>query len=114
MALSDGDFSVSELKMLYSFAAERGVDKGALDKLLMTEGVIDVPGDIETKVEYLVELVRMIWADNKVDAEERAMLQKYARRFGFLDENIPELTEYLLEAVNSGKGKMEILNELQG
>lgn len=113
MAMTDDDFSPEEWKMLYQFAEERGISQEELDKILLsTTGHLIIPETIEKRIEYLYDLARMIWADGKVTEDERRTLAKYCKKFEFLDENIPELTEYLLEAVKNGKTKEDILNEL--
>jgi uncharacterized tellurite resistance protein B-like protein len=100
--------------MLYLFAEERGVSKNDLDKILLsTTGNIAIPESLELRIEYLYDLSRMIWADGKVTADEKRTLEKYCKKFEFLDENIPELTNYLLDAVKKGVSKNEILNELK-
>ena len=55
----------------------------------------------------------MIWVDGKVTEDEKRSLAKYCKKFEFLDENISELTEYLLDAVKKGISKNIILNELR-
>lgn len=114
MAMTDGVFSPEEWKMLYLFAEERGISQNELDKVLLsTTGNIAIPETIELRIEYLYDLSRMIWADGKVTEDEKRTLAKYCKKFKFLDENIPELTEYLLDAVKKGVSKDEILNELK-
>ena len=113
MAMTDDDFSPEEWKMLYLFAEERGISHQELDKILLsTTGDLKIPETIEKRIEYLFDLARMIWADGKVTEDERRTLAKYCKKFEFLDENIPELTEYLLDAVKNGMTKEQILKEL--
>jgi uncharacterized tellurite resistance protein B-like protein len=113
MAMTDGDFSPSEWKMLYLFAEERGVPRDELDKILLeTTGKIEIPHSIGERVEYLYDLSRMIWADGKVTEDELATLKKYCRKFEFEEENISGLADYLIESVRDGKTKEEILSEL--
>ncbi|NPA43971.1 MAG: TerB family tellurite resistance protein [Chlorobi bacterium] len=114
MAMTDDEFSPEEWKMLYQFGEERGISADELDKILLNPtGDLTIPETVEKRIEYLYDLSRMIWADGKVTEDERRTLEKYCRKFEFLDENIPALTEYLLEAVKNGKSKNEILNELK-
>jgi len=114
IALSDGEFSALEVKMLYEFAKERGVSKDYLDKILLNaNGSVElIPDGIVQKIEYLCDFASMIWADNVVTNDERSMLEKYIKSFGFLDENIEPLATYLLDAIKAGKTKQEIFNEL--
>lgn len=113
IAITDDNFSPLELKMLYNFAEERNVPKEELDKILLTASdQFEIPDSIEKRIEYLFDFSCMIWADGKVDVEEVIALKKYCKKFEFLDENIEELTQYLLESVKQGKSKQDIINEL--
>lgn len=114
MAMTDGDFSKTEWKMLYEFAEERGIPKADLDEILLsTTGTIDIPENVETRIEYLYDLTRMIWADGHVTPDERETLIKYARKFQFEDESVEQLADYLIEKVNEGISKDELLLELK-
>lgn len=114
MALSDDQFNVLELQMLYHFADERGIPKEELDKLFLnpvnTEFII--PETLNTKVEYLYDLTRIIWADEKITDDELNMLRKYCRKFDFVEENINDLSEYLIDCVQKNIGKEEIISQL--
>ncbi|MBZ4043255.1 tellurite resistance TerB family protein [Flavobacterium hibisci] len=114
MALSDDQFDVLELQMLYHFADERGIPKEELDKLFLnpvnTEFI--VPESLNTKIEYLYDLTRIIWADGKVTDDELNMLRKYCRKFDFVEENINDLSDYLIHCVQKNIGKEEIISQL--
>ena len=57
MALSDDQFDIMELKLLYQFADERGVPKEELDRLLLNPVYhsTSIPQDIQTRIEELSE-----------------------------------------------------------
>ncbi|UOX34319.1 hypothetical protein LXD69_02095 [Flavobacterium sediminilitoris] len=114
MALSDGDFDILELQMLYQFAEERGIPKEELDKLFLspTNHDAQIPKNITTRIEYLYDLTCMIWADGKVTEDELNTLKKYCKKFEFLEENIDEIAEYFINAVKEGVKKDEIINQL--
>lgn len=114
MALSDDQFDVLELQMLYHFADERGIPKEELDKLFQnpvnTEFI--VPESLNTKIEYLYDLTRIIWADGKITDDELNMLRKYCRKFDFVEENINDLSDYLIGCVQRNISKEEIISQL--
>ncbi|PXY39551.1 hypothetical protein DMB65_17170 [Flavobacterium cheongpyeongense] len=114
MALSDDQFNVLELQMLYHFADERGIPKEELDKLFLNPVSTDfiVPETLATKIEYLYDLARIIWADEKVTDDELNMLRKYCRKFNFIEENINDLSDYLIDCVQKNIGKQEIISQL--
>lgn len=114
MALIDDSFDVMELQMLYRFGEERGIRKEELDKLFLNPvtHVSEKIEDVNTKIEYLYDLTSMILADGKVEIDELNALKKYCKKFDFLDENIDELASYLIDSVQKGIRKEEIINQL--
>ncbi|GAA3594440.1 hypothetical protein Q4Q39_06795 [Flavivirga amylovorans] len=115
IALSDGEFSALEIKMLYEFAEERGVSKEYLDEILLhpldTNNLI--PENIHEKLIFLCDFAIMIWADGVVTEDEQMALEKYIKLFGFMDENIKPLANHLIEAVKANRSKQDILIELK-
>lgn len=114
IALADDDFSALELKMLYGFAEERGILREHLDEILLNPVDANnlIPEQVNEKLAFLYDFTAMIWADEIVTDDERSALEKYIKRFGFLEKNIEPLAEYLIEAVKSNKTKQEIINAL--
>jgi hypothetical protein len=115
MAICDDDFSALELKMLYKCAEERGISSKNLDEILLDPINLKslVPQTIEEKVDHLYDLTVMIWADGIVSPDEYSAIQKYVLMFGFLEENVIAIVDYMIEAVKIGKNKSEILYELK-
>jgi uncharacterized tellurite resistance protein B-like protein len=113
MAMTDGNFSPSEWEMLYEFAQVRGIQKEELDKLFLTHtGDVDIPEELETRLEYLYDLCRLIWADGIVSDDEKTTLHKFCRKFEFEEENITELCDYLLDAAEKNMPFHDLLSEL--
>ncbi|MCU7614596.1 hypothetical protein N0B16_09130 [Chryseobacterium sp. GMJ5] len=115
MAICDDDFSTLELKMLYQCAEEKGISSKNLDEILVRPLNFKslVPKTIGEKVDYLYDLTVMIWADGIVSPNEYSAMQKCVLMFGFLEENVTSIVDYLIEAVRNGKNKSEILYELK-
>ncbi len=115
MAICDDDFSALELKMLYKCAEERGISSKNLDEILLNPINFKslIPQTIEEKIDYLYDLTVMIWADGIVSPNEYSAMEKYVLMFGFLEENVTAIVDYLIEAVKIGKNKSEIFYELK-
>ena len=111
IAFSDDNFDILELKMLYHFAEERGVSEEQLQQVLLNPLTDDaqIPDTLNQKIEYLNDLAKMIWADGIVTEDERNTLFKYCKRFGFLDENLKDLVDFLLECAKQNLSVEEIL-----
>lgn len=114
MALTDDNFDILELQMLYHLAEERGIPREELDKLFLNpvNQEADIPEDLNIRIEYLYDLTRIMWADGKITDDELNTLKKYCKKFEFLDENIDELSSYLIDCVQKGIDKKEIINQL--
>ncbi|WP_244153851.1 hypothetical protein [Flavobacterium xinjiangense] len=114
MALTDDNFDTLELQMLYHLAEERGIPREELDKLFLNpvNQEANVPEDLNIRIEYLYDLTRIMWADGKITGDELNTLKKYCKKFEFLDENIDELSSYLIDCVQKGIDKKEIINQL--
>lgn len=113
IALADENFDHLEMQLLYKFAEERGISKSDLDSILTGSiGEVTIPYTLEERIEYLYDFALMIWADEIITEDERNTLIKYCRKFEFLEENIEELTNYLLENAKQGTSKSQILQEL--
>jgi len=113
IALADDNFSPLEAEMLYNWAEERGIDKGELDEILLSStGQLEIPKTIEDKIRYLYDFAVMSWADGEISEDERDAMEKFALKFGFEEENVSDLTAYLLDSVKRGVKLSDLLNEL--
>ena len=114
IAFSDDKFSVPELKMLYELADRRGVAKSELDSLLLNPVTHsnELPLSLNTRIEYLYDFGCMIIADGIITEDERNAFKKYCKIFEFLDENIEGITNYLLNCIEQGTSKDDIIKQL--
>lgn len=114
MALSDDQFNILELKMLYNLADSRGIPKSELDNILLNPVIQEtsIPQDLNIRIEYLYDLACMILADGIITQDEKNALKKYCRKFEFLEENIDELSDFLLECVQKEISKEDIIKQL--
>ncbi|MFT4645366.1 MAG: DnaJ-domain-containing protein 1 [Planctomycetota bacterium] len=114
MAFSDDNFDVLELKMLYHFAEERGISENQLQQILINPQMEDseIPDTLDQKIDYLNDLAKMILADGVTTEDERNTLIKYCKKFGFLDDNLNELADFLLDCAKNNLSKEDILSKI--
>ncbi|PQJ77995.1 hypothetical protein [Polaribacter porphyrae] len=113
MAFADDNFDVLEMQMLYKFAEEREISKEQLNEILLNPSHdSSIPASLELRIEYLYDLAVMIWADKEVTEDEYTTLKKYCKKFEFLDENITQLADYLLDAAKKSISKEEIIKSI--
>lgn len=115
MALSNEEFDFTERQVLYEIGVEHGITPEQINEVILTPNIAHaVPETTEGKVECLYDLVRMAWADGKIEQEERDIVKKYVVRYGFLPENADGIVEYFIESVKNNKSKTDILYEING
>jgi L-2-hydroxyglutarate oxidase LhgO len=113
MALADEQIDTKELEMLYKIGLEKGISKEEMDEILFNVDIYEVekriPNDILTKVEYLFDFVQMIIADGIIDYREKEMLKKFCLKFGFIEDNINTIIEFLIEEAKKGTNKQKLI-----
>jgi uncharacterized tellurite resistance protein B-like protein len=112
MVLADTKIELSELAMLYSIGEEYGITKEDIASLLLdTDSRNDyIPNTLTEKVDVLFDLARIAWSDGIVDNSEKELMSLYAKKFDFKDENISTIVQFLLDEVQKGTTKEEVLN----
>lgn len=112
MALSDSEIDMKELETLYRIGEARGISRDDIDTLLLQadkEGFTP-PVTVLEKIDCLYDLSLIAWADGTVDPDEKKTLALFCARFGFRDENIPSICEYLLNEASRNTPKQQILS----
>ena len=72
-----------------------------------------IPENLDEKIEYLYDLAIMIWADDIVTEDEKNTLKKYCLKFEFLEENIDDICEFLLENAKAKISIKELITKMQ-
>ncbi|MBR1630688.1 MAG: hypothetical protein IJ680_02415 [Paludibacteraceae bacterium] len=114
IAIADSDIHPDELRTLYQIGIEHGISSEEIHSLLLQPGSISSiqPDTLEEKVAYLFNLTRMAWADGVIEQEERALIGKYIKQFGFPAENATAITDYFIKKVSEGYTTQDIIAEL--
>ena len=114
MIVADGDVAISELNELYRIAREDyDLSQEEIEKAILSGGsAFYIPETTEEKIKYLYDLALIASADNVIADAEKVLLKKYAKKFGFLDENTDEIVNILLEYAQEKKSIDELLKFL--
>lgn len=112
MALSDSEMDIKELETLYRIGQDRGISREDMEALLLQSGSLDIlpPQSVLEKIDCLYDLSLIAWSDGQIDPEERDTLERFCSRFGFEDENVSVICDYLLEEAFKKTPKEEILS----
>jgi uncharacterized tellurite resistance protein B-like protein len=111
MALCDVEVDTTELEALYRIGEEKGIDKAEIDSIVLRPDLIKFspPETILEKMEYLYDLAQIAWADGKIDASERRAMDMFSAKFGFQEENIPIIIQFLVDEAEKGTTKEQVL-----
>jgi hypothetical protein len=111
LALSDSDVDVLELVLLYRIGEERGISSNQIQEVILRPDTVQFsfPETYLEKVIGLYDFERIAWADGKIDANERRLLNMFCSRFGFEETNIPALTQFLFDEAQKGTSTEQLL-----
>lgn len=111
LALSDSEVDVLELEMLYRVGEDRGISLTEIQDIVLRPDTIrfSFPETVIEKVAYLYDFARIAWADGKIDSDEQRLLQMFCSKFGFEEDNIPTLSQFLLDEAEKGTSTEQLL-----
>lgn len=113
IACSDENFDRLELKQLYQFAVQKGVDTGLLQNIMIDPVFsLSIPETLNERIEYLYDLAIMIHACQKVSENEFNTLRKFAKNFQFPDENIGLICDFLLDCAKNELSTREVISAI--
>jgi hypothetical protein len=101
IALVDDEFLKEEWDLLVSFAISRGVSEKQLEETISNPiGEIVYPDEEKDKLDYLLDLSRMMWVDGKLTDEERSLFNKFYDNFGLPHEHRELIVASILDNKN--------------
>ncbi len=111
LALSDSEIDVLELKMLYQIGEERGIALAQIQDVVLRPDTVrfSFPETVIEKIECLYDFARIAWADGKIDSNEQRVLQMFCSKFDFEEDNIPTLSQFLLDEAEKGTSTEQLL-----
>ena len=111
IALSNYEVDVLELEMLYRIGEEHGVSPTQIQEIVLRPDIVRFSfpeTDIE-KIKCLYDFAKIIWADGTVHAEQRRVFYMFCSKFGFVEDNIPALVQFLLDEAEKGTSTEQLL-----
>lgn len=116
MLLADAEVHPNELELLYKIGKEKGgISENEIQQAVFSPNTLvslETLNDDE-RIEYLYNLARIAWADEKVDNKEKETLMEASKRLGFAEENVEEISEFLLEQAKENKVFEEVLKTIK-
>jgi len=111
MVLADSEVHPKELELLYQIGKDKGISEEEIQQAIFSSNTSVSMEDLndDEKIEHLYNVARMAWADGILDDSEIETLRKTSRRLGFAEENIVEISDFLLKEAKEEKLFKEVL-----
>lgn len=88
LAAIDGEINPREEAQLKRIAQKLDINESEYEKILENPHSFPIssPNDVEKRLERIYDLFTLIYSDHEMDAEELALIKKYAIGLGFSSE----------------------------
>lgn len=114
MILADGIIDAREMETLYRIGREEyGISQKEIDLAIKEGGTpFHCPEDLPGKISFLYQMSEIALADNQLDNSERSLICKYAKRMGFIEENINDIVDYLLQQAKAHVPVSDVIDNI--
>ena len=104
MALVDGQLLEEEKKLLSRFARKLDItDEQHADIMKHPSNYpLNPPNSADERLERMLDLFKMIFADNEIDEDEKRLLERYAIALGYTEEMATDLISRSIEIFQGG------------
>lgn len=112
IAMADGIIETSELEMLHQFGSKLGLTAPEVDDLLETskKSAYVPPYEFEKRFGQLYDVIKMVFADGKVDNNEMRLATGIAIKSGFTEQEIPVLLALLISGIKNGDNEEDLFD----
>ena len=113
MVVADNKTDPKEMELLYQIGRDYGVTNDEINDAIINSTVdLYSPESVEEKIRFLYHLACIAWADGEVVKPERDLLKQTASRFGFLDENLDGIADFLLDKAEAKTPVDDVIKEI--
>ncbi|MDD2305614.1 MAG: hypothetical protein PHP53_13015 [Prolixibacteraceae bacterium] len=112
IAMADGKIETSELEMLHKFGGKLGLTTQEVDDLLETskKSAYVPPYEFEKRFGQLYDVIKMVFADGKIDNNEMRLATGIALKSGFTEQEIPVLLALLISGIKNGDNEEDLFD----
>lgn len=99
VASTDHEIGANELKILQKLKITLDISDADFDEILKHPRTYPVlpPNTSEERIQWLHDLFRVVFADNRIDNDEHRLLRRYALAIGFNEEDAEYLVKRSIE-----------------
>ena len=96
LARADGHFALEEKRLIVSLATEKGLTLGEIDELIESPDSIQTLGALskERKREYLIDSIRLMLADGKIQDSEMKFCQNLAVKMTYHQSVVDHILDH--------------------
>ena len=113
MVVADNKTDPKEMELLYQIGRDYGVTNDEINDAIINSKVdLYSPEDVDEKIRFLYQMARIAWIDGEVVKPEKDLLKQTASRFGFLDENLDGIADFLLNKAEVNTPVEDVIKEI--
>lgn len=104
MAAVDGVVNDEEKRLLLRFARKLDVSEDEFKKITKNPNLypMNPSNSAEDRLERMLDLFKIIFADNEIDKEERQLVERYAIGLGYTEKLAAKLIKRSIQIFNGG------------
>ena len=104
MALVDGELQDSEKKLLSRFARKLDISDEQFKDIMRhpSNYPLNPPNNADERLERMLDLFKMIFADYEIDEDEYRLVERYAIALGYTEELAKKLIRRSIEIFQGG------------
>lgn len=112
MALADGEIQAEEMEMLHRLGSKMGLTAPEVDDLLEAtkKSAYIPPYELSKRFAQLYDVVKMVFADGKIDNSEMRMATGIALKSGFTEDEIPALLALLINGIKKEEDEDDLFD----
>jgi uncharacterized tellurite resistance protein B-like protein len=110
VANADGKIDDAELQMLRRMGSNLGLTDPEIDDLLIPSGqsAYIPPYELSKRFGQLYDIIKMVFADGRIDDNEMKLATGLAVKSGFEEEDIPVLLAVLIDGIKNGEDEEDL------
>ena len=104
MALVDGEFSDQEKQLLSRFARKLDITDEQFKDIMKhpSNYPLNPPNNADDRLDRMLDLFKMIFADNEMDDDEHRLVERYAIALGYTEKLAEKLIRRSVEIFQGG------------
>jgi len=113
VALADGKIADAEKEYLDEVGYKYGFFENEINELIeLTKKNNSIfQSSLSQRFELFYEIIKMVLIDRKIHNNEMRLATNYALKYGFKENEIPQLLSLLLKGVRNGNSSEELFDE---